>query len=136
MLIGSAVTPVKDVTRELQAAVRTLEDPAPAEFAREFQAANVHRPPPEAFFERAVAESLKLPARVWKSALDGLLGVDDAADLARITAPTLLIWGTGRSSSRGRKWKVWRRRSPISCTARTSGVRSRIVAANALSFAS
>jgi len=93
LLIGSAVTPLKDVTRELQAAVHTLEDPVPAEFAREFQAANVHVPLPEAFFERAVAESLKLPARVWKRALDGLLAVDDAGDLGRITAPTLLIWG-------------------------------------------
>jgi pimeloyl-ACP methyl ester carboxylesterase len=93
VLIGSAVTPLKDVTRELQAAVHELEDPVPAEFAREFQAANVYVPLPEEFFERAVAESLKLPARVWMSALDGLLTVDDAADLRRITAPTLLIWG-------------------------------------------
>jgi non-heme chloroperoxidase len=93
VLIGSAVTPLKDVTRELQAAVHTLEDPVPAEFAREFQAANVYLPLPEAFFEQAVAESLKLPAQIWKSALDGLLAVDDAEDLGKITAPTLLIWG-------------------------------------------
>jgi non-heme chloroperoxidase len=93
VLIGSAVTPLKDVTRELQAAVHTLEDPVPDEFAREFQAANIHVLLPEAFFERAVAESLKLPARVWKRALDGLLAVDDAGDLGQITAPTLLMWG-------------------------------------------
>jgi pimeloyl-ACP methyl ester carboxylesterase len=93
VLIGSAVTPLKDVTRELQAAVHELPDPVPVEFAREFQEANVHVPPPEAFFERAVAESLKLPARIWRSALDGLLAVDDAANLGRITTPTLLIWG-------------------------------------------
>ena len=93
MLIGSAVTPLKQETRELQAAVHTLEDPVPAEFAREFQASTVHVPLPEAFFEQVVAESLKLPARVWKSALDGLLAVDDTADLGQITAPTLLIGG-------------------------------------------
>ena len=93
VLIGSAVTPLKQETRELQAAVHTLEDPVPAEFAREFQASTIHVPLPEAFFERAVAESLKLPARVWKSALDGLLAVDDTADLGQITAPTLLIGG-------------------------------------------
>jgi non-heme chloroperoxidase len=93
VLIGSAVTPLKDVTRELQAAVHELQDPVPVEFAREFQAANVYAPLPEGFFERAVAESLKLPAGIWKSALDGLLAVDDARDLARITGPTLLIWG-------------------------------------------
>jgi non-heme chloroperoxidase len=93
VLIGSAVTPLKQETRELQAAVHTLADPVPAEFAREFQAANIYVPLPEAFFERAVAESLKLPAGVWQRALDGILAVDDAADLGRITAPTLLIWG-------------------------------------------
>ena len=48
---------------------------------------------PEAFFERAVAESVKLPARLWKSALDGLLAVDDAENLGQITTPTLIIWG-------------------------------------------
>jgi pimeloyl-ACP methyl ester carboxylesterase len=93
VLIGSAVTPLKDVTRELQAAVHELQDPVPVEFAREFQAANVHLPVPEAFFERAVAESVKLPARLWKSALDGLLAVDDADNLGQITTPTLIIWG-------------------------------------------
>jgi pimeloyl-ACP methyl ester carboxylesterase len=93
VLIGSAVTPLKQETRELQAAVHTLDDPVPAEFACEFQAANIYVPLPEAFFERAVAESLKLPARVWKGVLDGILAVDDAGDLGRITAPTLLIWG-------------------------------------------
>ena len=42
VLIGSAVTPLKDVTRELQVAVHELQDPVPVEFAREFQAANVY----------------------------------------------------------------------------------------------
>jgi pimeloyl-ACP methyl ester carboxylesterase len=37
--------------------------------------------------------SIKLPARVWKSALDGLVAFDDAADLGRIAAPTLFMWG-------------------------------------------
>ena len=78
---------------ELQTAVRGLKDPVPAQFARELQGAAAHVTLPEAFFERLVAESLKLPARVWKSALDGLFAFDDASDLGRIAAPTLLIWG-------------------------------------------
>ena len=40
-----------------------------------------------------MAESLKLPARLWSCALDGLLAYDDVEQLSRITAPTLLIWG-------------------------------------------
>jgi non-heme chloroperoxidase len=78
---------------ELQVAVRGLQDPVPVQFARELQGAAAHVTLPEPFFERLVAESLKLPAHVWKSALDGLFAFDDAADLRRIAAPTLLIWG-------------------------------------------
>jgi non-heme chloroperoxidase len=77
----------------LQTAVRALEDPVPVRFARELQGAAAHVPLPEAFFERLIAESLKLPARVWRSALEGLFAFDDTADLGRIAAPTLLIWG-------------------------------------------
>jgi non-heme chloroperoxidase len=93
VLIGSAHTPANDVLREVQEAVRTLEDPVPPDFAREFQASTIHVPVPEPFFERIVAESLKLPARLWKGALDGIIAFDDAADLGRITARTLILWG-------------------------------------------
>ena len=73
--------------------MRELTDPVPPEFVREFQASTAYVPLPEAFFERVVAESLKLPARVWPSVLDPVLAFDDAADLRRISAPTLLICG-------------------------------------------
>jgi non-heme chloroperoxidase len=82
-----------DEELELQAAVRALEDPVPVQFARELQGAAAHVPLPEPFFERLVAESLKLPARVWKATLEGLFAFDDKAELWRITAPTLLVWG-------------------------------------------
>jgi pimeloyl-ACP methyl ester carboxylesterase len=78
---------------ELQTAVRSLEDPVPVQFARELQGGAAHVALPEPFFERLVAESLKVPARVWRSVLDGLMAFDDTADLGRIAAPTLLIWG-------------------------------------------
>jgi pimeloyl-ACP methyl ester carboxylesterase len=93
VLIGSAVTAVNEVLLEVQASVRTLEDPVPAEFAREFQSSTAYVPLPEAFFEQIVAESRKLPARLWREVLDGVLAFDDAADLGLIAAPTLLIWG-------------------------------------------
>ena len=93
VLIGSAATPVNPVTLEVQASVQGLEDPVPAAFAWEFQASTAHLPLPEAFFEQIVAESRKLPARLWRTVFDGLLAFDDAADLGRIAAPTLLIWG-------------------------------------------
>jgi non-heme chloroperoxidase len=92
-LIGSAVTAANEVLLEVQASVRTLEDPVPAAFAREFQSSTAYAPLPAAFFEQIVAESRKLPARLWREVLDGVIAFDDAADLGRIMAPTLLLWG-------------------------------------------
>jgi pimeloyl-ACP methyl ester carboxylesterase len=92
-LIGTGFTASNPVTQELQASLRELPDPIPVEFAREFQASTAHRPLPPEFFERLVAESLKLPPRLWRLAIDRLLEYDDAGGLARVTAPTLLLWG-------------------------------------------
>lgn len=88
-----AILAANEATRELQAAVQTLEDPVPVDFVREFQESTVYAPVPVPFFEGVVAESLKVPARVWKHVLDGLFATDDGADLGRIDAPTLLLWG-------------------------------------------
>ncbi|MGH2352885.1 MAG: alpha/beta fold hydrolase [Chloroflexota bacterium] len=93
VLIDSAFTPVNEVMLELGEVTRTLADPVPPDIAREFQASTVHVPVPEAFFERVVAECLKAPARVWRSAFEGLLAFDDAGELGQIAAPTLLLWG-------------------------------------------
>jgi non-heme chloroperoxidase len=83
----------RQVAVGLQAAVGALADPVPADFVREFQAGAAYVPLPEAFVEGLVAESRKLPARVWRDAADGVVAFDDAADLGRIAAPTLLVWG-------------------------------------------
>jgi len=83
----------KQVAVGLQATMQALADPVPADFVREFQAGAAHVPLPERFLERLVAESRKLPARVWRDAADGLVAFDDTADLRRIAAPTLLVWG-------------------------------------------
>lgn len=93
VLIGTAVSAVSRVTREVQSALRDLQDPVPVEFARDFQAGTVYVPLPESFFERIVSESLKLPAHLWREVLDGVLAYDDVDQIHRITTPTLLIWG-------------------------------------------
>lgn len=93
VLIGTSVSAATPVTREVQAALVDLRDPVPVEFARDFQASTAYVSLPESFFERIVAESLKLPARLWREVLDSVIAYDDARELARITAPTLLMWG-------------------------------------------
>jgi non-heme chloroperoxidase len=76
-----------------QEIVASLTDPVPAEFAREFQSSTAFEPLPEAFMERVVAESLKLPARVWRGALAGQITADYVERLGAIRTPTLVLGG-------------------------------------------
>jgi non-heme chloroperoxidase len=95
VLIGSATTllnneGVGDLGKEMLA----LEDPVPPEFVREFQESTIYYPVPEEFLETVVSESLKLPARVWRDYIEGVvLTVDHAARLDGIDVPTLILWG-------------------------------------------
>jgi pimeloyl-ACP methyl ester carboxylesterase len=93
VLMGSAWIANNAVIREARAGLRELPDPVPREFAHQFQASTVHAPVPPEFFERLVDESLKLPGRLWRAVLDGILAFEDTERLAGISAPTLLIWG-------------------------------------------
>jgi non-heme chloroperoxidase len=81
---------------EFAAAVRALagpDGPAPLDFGRDFQASTVHRPVPSAFMDSAVAASRRLPVRVRRALLDGMLATEPPAGLAALRAPTLLLWG-------------------------------------------
>jgi pimeloyl-ACP methyl ester carboxylesterase/tetratricopeptide (TPR) repeat protein len=85
--------PANDEVRKFIAEVATLEDPIAPDFARAFQQSTLAQPVPPEFFETVVGESLKVPARVWRAALQPYLTTDFAAELANVTAPTLLVWG-------------------------------------------
>jgi len=77
---------------EFEQLVMGFEDPVSTEFIREFQSSTIHVPVPEEFYERVVAESGKLPARVWRALMRGM--ADEApADLSAAPFPTLLVWG-------------------------------------------
>ena len=74
-------------------AVLTLTDPIDPGFVLEFQQSTLARPVPPTFLETVVRESLKVPARVWRAALEGLLETEFSAELGTIKAPTLIVWG-------------------------------------------
>lgn len=93
VLVGSAVNSANEGVVGLDEHVRTLTDPVPREFVHEFQAGTIHAPVPDGFLDAVVSESGKLPARVWRDALAGLLGSDHAGRLADVRAPTLVLWG-------------------------------------------
>jgi pimeloyl-ACP methyl ester carboxylesterase len=49
---------------------------------------------PEKFLSTLVSESLKVPARIWRDYLEGVvLTVDDTSRLGEIEVPTLILWG-------------------------------------------
>jgi non-heme chloroperoxidase len=93
VLIGSGWSPVNPVTREVQASLRDLTDPIPHEFVRDFQASTAYAPLLDSFFERIVAESSKLPAKLWRETFNGLLRYNDIEQLGGITASTCIMWG-------------------------------------------
>ena len=74
-------------------AIASMRDPVDAAFVRDFQQSTLARPVPAAFFEEVVAQSLKMPARVWQSTFRALLDEDCSDDLVRVTVPTTIVWG-------------------------------------------
>lgn len=77
-----------------ESTVSKLTDPVDPGFVREFQEGTLAQPIPGAFLETVVAESMKVPARVWRAAFEGFLEDDVVHELGTITAPTLIMWGT------------------------------------------
>ena len=94
VLMGSAPVPMNAGLRELWSAVNELSDPIDAAFARGFQESTVMKPVPAAFMDAAIDGSVSVPARVWKSALAGMMAyVRSGAPTCR----TLVLGGAGDS---------------------------------------
>jgi pimeloyl-ACP methyl ester carboxylesterase len=77
----------------VESIVAGLEDPIDPDFAREFVVDASSGGLDADLLDQLTRELLKVPARVWREMFAGLLHYDDTAELARITAPALLIWG-------------------------------------------
>jgi pimeloyl-ACP methyl ester carboxylesterase len=73
--------------------ISALEDPLDRGFVEEFVRSTSPESVPDEFLDVLVGESLKVPARVWKETMRGLIEADVPVPLDRITAPTLLISG-------------------------------------------
>jgi len=96
VLMGSFATFAgrADLAEFVSTTIAPLRDPIAAPFAREWQVSTTARAIDPAFLETVVAETLKVPARVWHAAFDGFLQTPDfSSQLSRVTAPVLLMWG-------------------------------------------
>jgi pimeloyl-ACP methyl ester carboxylesterase len=97
MLAGTATTVRNNTVRELQQQIDALKDPVSEEFVHAFQASTVYRSLPREFMDQVVRESMKLPARVWRDMMAGMLASGANAQLRNIKSPTLIIWGDRES---------------------------------------
>jgi pimeloyl-ACP methyl ester carboxylesterase len=77
-----------------QSAIAPLEDPIDAAFARDWQQSTLARPMAPEHLDAVVAETLKVPARIWREAFQGFLDTPDfTSELARVSAPCVIMWG-------------------------------------------
>jgi pimeloyl-ACP methyl ester carboxylesterase len=74
-------------------AIVAMQDPVDPAFVHDFQQSTLARPVPAAFFADVVAQSLKMPARVWQSTFRALLDEDRSDELGHVGAPTTIVWG-------------------------------------------
>jgi non-heme chloroperoxidase len=109
VLMGSPTTLLNnEAVMEAGEQMRALEDPISPQFIRAFHMSTIHHPVPEEFLSTALSETLKVPARVWRGYMEGVvLTVDDTARLGEIDAPTLILWGE-RDAILGREEQEWR----------------------------
>ncbi|MGP4047921.1 alpha/beta fold hydrolase [Streptomyces sp. 2A115] len=73
--------------------IQALEDPVPRSFVDDMLGDLATLPVGRGFVATMAEENLKVPARVWRETLRGLLETDLAATLRGILVPTLVLWG-------------------------------------------
>jgi non-heme chloroperoxidase len=90
VLIGTALSPRNALLAELRTVLDALKDPIREPFIREFQMSCVHQPVPAEFMNAIVADSAKVPSRVWQAAIEGLWRFEARWPLS---VPTAILGG-------------------------------------------
>lgn len=94
VLMGTfASFPANEGLPEFSKLVNQLKDPIDLAFASEFQKSTLAVPIDSAYLNILIGESMKVPARIWKDVLNGLMPVDYLKQLWQIKNPALIIWG-------------------------------------------
>jgi non-heme chloroperoxidase len=91
VLVGGGPVTQTAIMDGLMVAINGLTDPVDESFVREFQMSCVHAPVPEAFMEAIIANSRRVPARIWKGVMQGLL--ESEINLSHPDVRTLVLGG-------------------------------------------
>ena len=79
---------------EFSQEINRLSDKVSFEFADGFQQSTCAHPVDPAYYKVLVGESMKVPGRVWKAAMNGMMDVDLTSQLHTIQVPVLIVWGS------------------------------------------
>lgn len=93
-LIGGAVSADKALLHDMAASLEGLPEPVEREFVEEFQRSTVASPVDENLMDTVIRESMKMPARLWKPILSGLIEYKPAKPVSAMMCPTMIHWGT------------------------------------------
>ena len=93
LIMGTATTARNGVTLDLSKEFAGLKDPMDEKYVRDFAVATSSKSVPEDFIDASVRQSMKVPARVWKLGLEGVMAEDYQPRLNKIKVPTLIVWG-------------------------------------------
>ncbi|MBC7903756.1 MAG: alpha/beta hydrolase [Gemmatimonadaceae bacterium] len=77
----------------LKEMVMQFRDPVDSAFADGFQRSTLVKPIDSVYLNKLIRESLKVPARVWKGALIGMLSADYTIALQSVKKPMTILWG-------------------------------------------
>lgn len=91
VLVGGGPVWQTPVLKDLMTAINSLTDPVDEKFVRQFQMGCVHEPVPEPFMEAIIANSRRMPARIWKTLMQGLL--ESETIVSRPQVRTLVLGG-------------------------------------------
>jgi non-heme chloroperoxidase len=92
LILEASPTTLRDDVR-LMRFLSELGDPISPERARAFVVDTSSETLAPELVDLLVKDVLAVPGHVWKEMFAGLLEYDDLAELPRIDAPTLLVWG-------------------------------------------
>lgn len=82
-----------DLLHFVESVVDDLTEPVDRDFAKSFIEATSTEALPARLLDRLIDDLLEVPVTAWKQMFGSLLAYDDTAELSRVRAPAMLIWG-------------------------------------------